>query len=147
MLQESIPDEIIMSSLGTCITRVCAIAGHTYIYVAIRQLMLDAPLLDTFTTQLYDALNDPRHLMQSANSLLMMLLWVLVVGGCAAIERPEWEWFVNQVLRIVVLPKIDTVDQLRQLLQQIVWLERPFRDALAELWLCVQDHLEFFGLV
>lgn len=77
----------------------------------------------------------------------MMLLWVLVVGGYVAIERPEWEWFVNQVLRIVVLPKIDAVDQLRQLLQQIFWLEQPFRDALAELWLCVQDHLEFSRLV
>ena len=98
-------------------------AGHTYIYVAVCQLMLNAPLFDTFTSQLKDALEHSCYLLSWSKSHPVMHLWVLAVGGCAAIERPERAWFVGQLLRIILILEIGTLIHLRRLLEQVVWLE------------------------
>ena len=47
--------------------------------------------------------------------LSCIYLWVLAVGGCAAIERPERAWFVSQLLRIILILEIGTLIHLRRL--------------------------------
>lgn len=116
-------------------------AGHTYVYVAARDLMTNAPLFDTFTSQLHDAINNPHFLLAWSRLHPTMLLWVLVVGGCAAIERPQWLWFVRQVRRVISILRITTFSHFRRILAQVVWLERPFKDSLHALWSDLEDRI------
>ena len=145
LLVLSLADEQLGTPLEDFITRACSMAGHTYIYLAVRQLMLNAPLFDTFTSQLKSSLDQPCYLLMWSKSHPVMLLWVVVVGGCAAIERPEWAWFVNQLLKVVLILKIATLDDLRRLLEQAAWFEYPFKESLTVLWSETEYQLRIFS--
>lgn len=142
LLMLSTADEQLGSPLEDFITRACSMAGHIYIYVAVRHLLLNAPLFDTFVSQLHDALDHPYNLSIWSHSRTVTVLWVLTVGGCAAMERPQRSWFIGHLLGIMSSLKVTTLGRLRQLLEQAVWLDGPFNSSLTTLWSEVEHQRE-----
>ena len=145
MFLSRVDDASCGSSLKGFITRACAMAAHTYLYVAPRQLMLNAPLFDTFVSQLKDALYDSRLLSTWQRLNPSLLLWVLVVGGCTAIERPEWNWFVRAIAKVAKYSRVSTLKQLRGVLESLIWYRDPFDYALTALWSGVETGFQRYA--
>jgi len=67
-----------------------------------------------------------------------IFLWVLVIGGIAALDKPERSWFVSQLARVVERLKIDWRG-VEDILESFLWLEFACNTGGHELWVEVMD--------
>jgi hypothetical protein len=62
-----------------------------------------------------------------------VLLWILVLGGIAALDKPERSWFVSQLALLVERLKIDWAAAER-ILETFLWLEIACSSSGRRLW-------------
>lgn len=67
-----------------------------------------------------------------------VFLWILVIGGIAALDKPERPWFVSQLARIVERLKIDWRGA-EEILDSFLWLEFACNTSGHQLWDEVMD--------
>lgn len=119
-------------------------AAYIFIYSTLhstlRDLPLQSPFFGTFVQRLHTALNQNPggffHVWRSTSPV--MLLWVLVVGAVAAYRRPERPWLMEQLTSVCLLLKIHDLAKLRELLEEMMWVEGALDAALKTLWAEVQ---------
>jgi hypothetical protein len=56
---------------------------------------------------------------------LELLLWVLLMGGIAALGTVDRWWYVRQLRWLATILKIDSWEHLRLTMVSILWLESP----------------------
>jgi len=62
-----------------------------------------------------------------------LLLWMLILGGIAALGKPERPWFVSRLA--IVLQRLNiTWDDAQEILEKFLWLENACGTAGRELW-------------
>lgn len=52
-----------------------------------------------------------------------LFLWVLVLGGIAAVEQPQRSWFVDQMTIITVARSLGNFEAVLDILESFLWLE------------------------
>ena len=62
------------------------------------------------------------------------LLWVLTIGGIAATGLPERAWFVATLRRVTVRSGLSRWQDLKQVLESMLWLESACDRAGKQLW-------------
>jgi hypothetical protein len=60
-------------------------------------------------------------------------LWILVLGGIAALDKPERPWFVSQLALAVEISKIDW-DAAEKTFENLLWLESACSPGGRQLW-------------
>ena len=63
-----------------------------------------------------------------------VLLWMLVLGGIAASDKPERPWFVSQLALIVRRLDITEWGSIEDTLESFLWLESACGQGGRELW-------------
>jgi hypothetical protein len=51
------------------------------------------------------------------------LLWILVLGGIAASDTEEREWFVKSIAMVVKILQIGTWEQVTEIMEGFLWLD------------------------
>lgn len=121
--------------------RTCCCAAYLFIYIALRQIPVISPFFDVAVRQLKSAIDHPRYLVEASHTVPPILLWCLVLGAIASEGRQERPWFLILLSEIRATNEFQTVEDLRDHLEHIVWLEEAFRSSLAALWIELQESL------
>ncbi len=83
-----------------------AMSGHFHKLAALLQPMLEASKFDICW----------RHCPTT-------LLWILVLGGIASSETPERPWFVRSILMVTKVLKLNTWEQVTEIMEGFLWLD------------------------
>ena len=78
---------------------------------------------------------------QLAITLPDFLLWILVLGGIAAFEKPERNWFASHVARLVKERKIDNLERIEEELTSFLWLDSACGPGGRQLWSDMMERL------
>jgi hypothetical protein len=62
-----------------------------------------------------------------------VLLWILVLGGIAALDKPERRWFVSRLVLLVQRLKIER-EAAEDILETFLWLEIACSPGFRQLW-------------
>jgi hypothetical protein len=62
-----------------------------------------------------------------------LLLWMLIIGGIAALDKPERPWFVSRLASLIQRLDI-TWDDTQEILEGFLWLESACGAGARELW-------------
>jgi hypothetical protein len=68
-----------------------------------------------------------------SEDLAKFLLWMLVLGGIASLDKPERVWFVEQLARLAAMLDVDWCE-VKEILGTFLWLESACGDGGKELW-------------
>lgn len=63
-----------------------------------------------------------------------LLLWMLALGGIAALDKPERVWFASQLGRLVRRMEIDDWGSVEEILESFLWLESACSQGGYMLW-------------
>jgi hypothetical protein len=67
------------------------------------------------------------------DELSEVFLWILVLGGIAALDKPERPWFVSQLVVVVERLKIDRFGA-RDIMETFLWLDSACLPSEHQLW-------------
>lgn len=67
-----------------------------------------------------------------------LFLWMLILGGIGALEKPERRWFVSQLALLIDKLKINWVS-VEEILQTFLWLDSACSPGGRDLWAKVED--------
>ncbi|KAL2864951.1 uncharacterized protein BJX67DRAFT_389649 [Aspergillus lucknowensis] len=73
------------------------------------------------------------------------LLWILTLGGIAAIRTPHRSWYANMLYQVTVHNKITSYDDLKRYLAILAWYPIACDKPGLELWIDVQKARVFRG--
>jgi hypothetical protein len=68
-----------------------------------------------------------------SEDLAKFLLWMLVLGGIASLDKPERSWFVEHSAQLVVVLDVNW-HEAKEILGAFLWLESACGDSGKELW-------------
>lgn len=134
-------DPLTTSAMESFINGACRNAAFIYIYVALREVPLGGHLYSTFVGRLRSALDGTGFMLVWSNTHPTMLLWVLVIGGMAAIGRPERSWFVSQLVGVCMILKLQSLQGMKRILRDITWVEGLYDGLMKTLWTEIESHL------
>lgn len=95
----------------------------------------NARVLQVHVTRLQAAIEDinlqTSRLQHAAIS--NVLLWILVIGGVAALDKPERPWFVSRLGMLIRAIKMDWND-VKEVLKTFLWLDSACDFGGRQLW-------------
>lgn len=83
-----------------------ALSGHFHTLAEILQKLLEASKFDSCW----------RHYPKT-------LLWILILGGIAASDTKERDWFVKSISIVAKILKIGTWEEVTEIVESFLWLE------------------------
>jgi hypothetical protein len=134
-------DPLSTSPLESFINGSCRSAAFIYIYVALREVPIGGHLYSTFIERLRSALDHSGFVLAWSNAHPSTLLWVLVIGGMAAIGRPERFWFVSQLAGVCMILKLQTLQDMKHIVRDIAWVEGLYDGLMKTLWTEIEVQL------
>jgi hypothetical protein len=75
-----------------------------------------------------------REIGDFAMELSGVLLWMLVLGGIASLDKPERPWFVSQLALMVRKLRLMDWGGVEDILESFLWLESAYGKGGQELW-------------
>lgn len=117
-------DDGIHTSYCRSDSKACFLAALIYLYTCLRDYPTQAPLFDSFTTTLAEALFSPSYSQDWAESRYSMLLWVLTTGALTAEGRPERTKFARELARLMTKKGIASFYEFVASAREILWIER-----------------------
>ncbi|KAH7399808.1 fungal-specific transcription factor domain-containing protein [Cadophora sp. MPI-SDFR-AT-0126] len=113
-------------------------AAHIYLWLAIREIPLTSELIHRMVQRLQESLvGTLSQWWTGTRESMIWLLWILFVGGIAAMGREERMWFVQEMSGICRTLGISDNDTLRNSLYLVLWQEEFCGEKLELLWLDV----------
>lgn len=110
-------------------------AAHVFLYIVIRELPSTSQLMFRLVKRLKEALeSQPRGWWVSSTDRRNWLLWMLFMGGAAASEQTERQWFVKEMVSISKMLGLRSRQSLKSCLQRILWQESFGTDHCTDLW-------------
>ncbi|KAL2071175.1 hypothetical protein VTL71DRAFT_12410 [Oculimacula yallundae] len=110
-------------------------AAHIYLWLAIRELPPTSELLYRLLQRLHGSLIGTLQLWwNSTTEREAWLLWILFIGGIAAVGRLERLWFVSEMVRVCKALGIWDEDALRRSLETVLWQDEFCDDKFTSLW-------------
>ncbi len=106
-----------------------------YNYLVFRSMPRSSSVFDILVTRLKSNLDsiDPEQLWSSFP--LPLLLWILVIGGWAATDRPEYPFFLTQVSRLRRSLGLEIWEQAKLILLEYAWVEHICELPCKSFWL------------
>jgi hypothetical protein len=97
-------------------------------------------ILQVYVTDLKSVIEDSDLYKSNAqnNSLSGVFLWILVLGGIAALDRPERRWFVSQLALLVERMKLEWCG-VQKILETFLWLDSACGAGARDLWAKVEN--------
>ncbi len=127
-------DPLSTSPMESFVNGACRNAAFVYIYAALREVPLGGSLYNIFVERLRSALGCTSFMLAWSNTHPSMLLWVLAIGGMVAIGRPERPWFVSQLAGVCTILKLQTLQDMKDTLRDITWVEGLYEGLMQTLW-------------
>ncbi|PVH89111.1 hypothetical protein DL98DRAFT_96440 [Cadophora sp. DSE1049] len=111
-------------------------AIHIYLWLAIRELPLTSELVHRLAQRLQESLVGklPGWWTSTREGTLWML-WILFIGGIAALRRGERLWFVRKIVGVCKTLDVCDKNALRKSLRLVLWQEEFCGEKLELLWL------------
>jgi hypothetical protein len=69
-------------------------------------------------------------------------LWILILGGIAALDKVERPWFVSQLGTLVKILEIDW-DGIEEILESFLWLDSTCGSGGRLLWSEVMEYMDW----
>jgi hypothetical protein len=105
-----------------CLYEACRLTGLIYGLAVVFPLSNTYDMFRTLSQSLKASIENFEIHRSEAVEVQHVLLWILVLGGIGAFEKPERDWFVVQLAGIVRRLEIDW-DGVGEILENFLWLE------------------------
>jgi len=129
------PDQVSTPNLYEC----CRWTAMIYALAVVYPMPDNFNVLQVYVARLKAAIEDTNILSSSCQpkSVSDTLLWIFVLGGIAAIDKPERPWFVTQLGLLVKTLKVDW-NCIKEVLDPFLWLDSACGDSGRHLWTQVE---------
>jgi hypothetical protein len=130
-VEELNPNLVFMPNLYEC----CRLTAMIFGVAVVFPISNNTSMLQMYVTRLkaaFENMNFTNSSSQDTN-ISNILLWILVLGGIAALEKPEGPWFVSQLRLLVETLKIDW-NGVTEVLETFLWLDSTCGRSGRHLW-------------
>lgn len=115
-------------------SKVFHIAGFVYVYLALREIPTEVVIYNKMVSRLRSVLESLDQTQSFGGLETGLLLWVLVVGGAAALGRPERSWFVTLFTRLRQVLQLKSWVEAKGMLKEYAWVENNFETLSKGFW-------------
>jgi hypothetical protein len=113
----------------------CRLAAIIYSILVVFPLPASKAPFPELIIQLKEELSNPNsNIKNTWERSPELLLWILFMGGIAAIGLPERTWYVRAISGLAVSMKLSSNARLREILQSFLWLGSTSDGDGCDLW-------------
>jgi len=98
-------------------------------------------MLRTLSLRLKESIEKSEISRSTSSEVLHVFLWMLILGGIAALDKAERPWFVSQLITLVRILEIDW-DGVEEILESFLWLESACGSGGRLLWSEVMEYID-----
>jgi hypothetical protein len=135
-------DELSTSPLSSpYLYEACRLTGLIYGIAVVFPIPKTYDLLKTLSQRLQASIEKFEIYRSKSFEVQYALLWMLMLGGIAALDKAERLWFVSQLVRLVRILRMDW-DSIEEILESFLWLESACGPGGRLLWSEVMEFID-----
>jgi hypothetical protein len=135
-------DEFSTTTLsGPCLYEACRLTGLIFGIAVVFPIPKTYDLLRTLSQRLQASIEKFEIFRSKSFEVQYVLLWMLMLGGIAALDKAERPWFVSQLVRLVRILRIDW-DSVGEIMESFLWLESACGSGGRLLWSEVMEFID-----
>jgi hypothetical protein len=123
----------IMPLRSPCVYEACRLTGLIFGIAVVFPMPNTYAMLSTLTLRLKASIEKSEISRSRSSEVQYVLLWMLILGGIAAMDKMERPWFVSQLVALVRILEMDW-DGVEEILENFLWLESACGSGGRSLW-------------
>jgi hypothetical protein len=131
----------IMPLSSPCLYEACRLTGLIFSIAVVFPVPKTYDLLRTLSLRLKTSIEKSEISRSTSSEVQHVLLWMLILGGIAAMDKVERPWFVSQLFSLVRILEIDW-DDVEEILESFLWLESACGSGGRLLWSEVMEYID-----
>ena len=130
----------LLSTIGPNIYECCRLTAMIFVVAVVLPIPNTYDVLQIYVTRLKAAIEQSHldSLSSPTANFSGCFLWMLVLGGIAALNKPERRWFVSQLALLVDKLNVDW-SCAEEILETFLWLDSACGPGGKELWAKVEN--------
>jgi hypothetical protein len=138
------PDEElgIMPLFSPCLYEPCRLTGLIFSIAVVYPVPKTYAMLRSLSLRLKASIEKSEISRSRSSEVQYVLLWILMLGGIAALDKAERPWFVSQLAALVRILEIDW-DGVEEILESFLWLESACGSGGRLLWSEVMEYRDW----
>ena len=135
-------DELgIIPSSNPCLYEACRLAGLIFGIAVVFPIPNTYDVLRTLSQRLKASIEKSEICESESLKVQYVLLWMLILGGIAALDKAERPWFVSRLAKLVRALEIDW-NSVEGILERFLWLESACSPGGQLLWFEVVEFMD-----
>ena len=132
----------VMPLFSPCLYEACRLAGLIFSIAVVFPVPKTYATLRTLSLRLKVSIEKSEIVRSRSSEVQYVLLWMLILGGVAALNKAERPWFVSQLVALVRILEIDW-DGVEEIMENFLWLESACGSGGQLLWSEVMEYRDW----